>query len=325
MTPIQFSSGDVIADRRADYARMLQEAGDAPAAVDLLEQALERAPLWAAGWFLLGEYCEKAADTHPEMRGKAIAAFERVARLDETGIFGAELKLAVLGAGPMPETPPTAYVEGLFDDYADRFETALMEKLNYSVPEKLFAMVASHAPFDLTVDLGCGTGLFGAQVAHCSRRLEGYDLSANMLAKAQEKGIYAVLGQADLADPSATLQILSAERGAERADLVSAADVLMYLGNLDVTFALAAELLKPQGLFAFSIEDARENAQSESAESFVLQPSLRYAHSKSYVLDLLANAGFDLLDFLETDIRMDAGRNVQGILFLARKRKTAAG
>ncbi len=79
-------------------------------------------------------------------------------------MFGAALKLALLGAAPVPEVPPSAYVEGLFDDYAERFETALVEKLNYSVPAKLFSLVEPHGPFRLTVDLGCGTGLFGVEV-----------------------------------------------------------------------------------------------------------------------------------------------------------------
>ena len=37
MQPTQFSSGDVIADRRADYARMLAENGEHEAAVELME------------------------------------------------------------------------------------------------------------------------------------------------------------------------------------------------------------------------------------------------------------------------------------------------
>jgi len=53
MQPTQFSSGDVIADRRADYARMLAESGDPAAAAELMEQALELAPAWAAGWLRL--------------------------------------------------------------------------------------------------------------------------------------------------------------------------------------------------------------------------------------------------------------------------------
>ncbi|MBT9372020.1 methyltransferase [Rhizobium sp. CSW-27] len=308
MTPIQFSSGDVIADRRADYARMLAEAGDHAAAAELIEQALEIVPGWTAGWFLLGDYCEKAA-----LPAKAIEAFSRVAEQDDTGLFGAELKLALLGAAPTPETPPSAYVEGLFDDYADRFETALVEKLNYSVPQKLFSMVAPHAPFARVVDLGCGTGLFGVEVAAVTQRLEGFDLSANMLAKAQEKGLYHHLGQADLSDASAVDSLFAAELPRQRADLVSAADVLMYLGSLGTTFGLVRALLRPGGLFAFSVEDG-----GDTAEGFSLQPSLRYAHAEAYVQALLAECGFTLLDLMKTDIRMDAGKPVFGILFLAR-------
>jgi Tfp pilus assembly protein FimV len=55
MQSTQFRSGDAIADRRADYARMLAESGDPAAAAELMEQALERVPVWVAGWLGLGE------------------------------------------------------------------------------------------------------------------------------------------------------------------------------------------------------------------------------------------------------------------------------
>jgi predicted TPR repeat methyltransferase len=308
MTPTQFSSGDAIADRRADYARMLSEAGDFAAAAELVEQALELVPSWTAGWFLLGEAREKAG-----LAGPAVEAFEAVARLDETGVFGAQLKLALLGAAPTPESPPSAYVESLFDDYADRFETSLVEKLNYSVPQKLFALVAPRGPFRRTVDLGCGTGLFGVEVAAVTDRLEGFDLSSNMLAKAQEKELYHHLAQADLSELADRSGLFGHDLPPGRADLVSAADVMMYLGSLDTPFALAKDLLSPGGLFAFSVEDA-----GSGEDGFLLQGSLRYAHSKPYVVHCLNAAGFTILDTVETDIRMDAGEPVFGILFLAR-------
>lgn len=308
MSATQFSSGDVIADRRADYARMLSEAGDPAAAAELFEQALEIVPHWTAGWLLLGEAHQKAGQTE-----QAVEAFRRLSELDVTGLFGAGLKLSLLGAAPTPETPPSAYVEGLFDDYADRFETSLVEKLNYSVPEKLFALTRPYAPFDLTVDLGCGTGLFGVEVASATQRVEGFDLSANMLAKAAEKGIYQHLAQADLSSEAAADALFADGLARARADLVSAADVLMYLGSLDTTFALVRDLLKPGGLFAFSVEDA-----GEAEEGYTLLPSLRYAHTETYVRTLLAVLGFSLLETRKTDIRMDGGKVVYGILFLAR-------
>ncbi|CDZ67591.1 Putative methyltransferase (Contains TPR repeat) [Neorhizobium galegae bv. orientalis] len=303
----QFSSGDATADRRADYARMLAEGGDFAAAAELIEQALELTPDWAAGWFRLGEYRDKAG------LSTAADAYRQTLALRPDDVFGARLKLALIGAEQTPDRPPSRYVEGLFDDYADRFDTALVEKLGYSVPGKLAALVMPHGPFRSTVDLGCGTGLFGAEIRGRTERLEGFDLSLNMLAKAQAKGLYDHLGQSDLSlasDDSGLFGDLSPHR----ADLVSAADVLMYLGSLETVFPLVLELLSPAGLLAFSVEDAGEG------EGFVLRDSLRYAHSEAFIRALLSRFGLELIGVENTVIRMDAGKPVQGILFLSRKR-----
>ncbi|MBP2562021.1 putative TPR repeat methyltransferase [Neorhizobium galegae] len=302
----QFSSGDATADRRADYARMLAEGGDFAAAAELIEQALELTPGWAAGWFRLGEYRDKAG------LGTAADAYRQTLALRPDDVFGARLKLALIGAEQTPDRPPSRYVEGLFDDYADRFDTALVGKLGYSVPGKLAALVMPHGPFRNTADLGCGTGLFGAEIRGATERLEGFDLSLNMLARAQAKGLYDHLGQSDLSLASNESGLFS-DLAAHRADLVSAADVLMYLGSLETVFPLVNDLLSPRGFFAFSVEDAGEGA------GFVLRDSLRYAHSEAYIRTLLSRFGFDLLKVENTVIRMDAGKPIHGILFLSQK------
>ncbi|WP_168207959.1 class I SAM-dependent methyltransferase [Agrobacterium sp. T29] len=310
MAPNQFSSGDVIADRRADYARMLAESGDFPAAAELMEQALELAPRWTAGWFRFGEYHEKAGETE-----KAVAAYGKVAELDTEGLFAAELKLAVLGAAETPEQPPSRYVEGLFDDYADRFETSLVEKLDYSVPQKLAELIgkaAGSGVFDTIVDIGCGTGLLGVEIRAFANRLEGFDISQNMLAKAEEKGLYDHLDQADLSLEPEASGLFTPTLAQHRAGLVAAADVMMYLGSLETVMPLVSALLSPSGFFAFSVEDAGEE------DGFVLRESLRYAHSKSYVSELLERTGFSLIEISKTTIRKDAGKPLSGILFLAR-------
>ncbi|MFB7144081.1 methyltransferase domain-containing protein [Agrobacterium deltaense] len=310
MAPNQFSSGDVIADRRADYARMLAESGDFPAAAELMEQALELAPRWTAGWFRFGEYHEKAGETE-----KAVAAYGKVAQLDTEGLFAAELKLAVLGAAETPEQPPSRYVEGLFDDYADRFETSLVEKLDYSVPQKLAELIgkaAGSGVFDTIVDIGCGTGLLGVEIRAFANRLEGFDISQNMLAKAEEKGLYDHLDQADLSLEPEASGLFTPTLAQHRAGLVAAADVMMYLGSLETVMPLVSALLAPSGFFAFSVEDAGEE------DGFVLRESLRYAHSKSYVSELLERTGFSLIEMRKTTIRKDAGKPLSGILFLAR-------
>lgn len=310
MTFNQLSSGDLIADRRADYAKMLAEAGDAPGAAELMAQALELAPDWAAGWFRLADYEEKSGRIEA-----AVDALRHTLRLNPEDIFGASLKLALLGATETPEQPPSVYVERLFDDYAERFDHALVEKLGYSVPEKLAAVIGrvnGGGRFRHVTDLGCGTGLFGERIRDRADFLEGFDLSANMLAKAEAKGVYDRLAQADLSLAPEDSGVFGALEQ-RRADLVSAADVLMYLGNLEGVFFIADRLLASGGLFAFSVEDAC------GADGFVLRPSLRYAHSEAYIASLCKESGLSMIATERTIIRRDAGEPVDGILFLACK------
>ena len=312
MLPSQLSSGDVIADRRADYAKMLAESGEPASAAELMEQALELAPRWAAGWFTLATYREKAGDA-----SGAIAALNEVLTLDAGDVFGARLKLAVLGGAEVPDRPPSLYVERLFDDYADRFESSLVEKLGYSVPGKLAALIAETAGatkhFRLAVDLGCGTGLLGPEIRARVDRLEGYDLSKGMLAKAAEKHVYDHLGQADLSLEPDLSGVFDAEPAASRADLVTAADVLMYLGDLQGVMAIVRKLSVDGAIFAFSVEDAQQ------PDGYVLRDSLRFAHSEAYVREILAGHGFTVLDLTRSIIRMDGGKPVHGILFITRK------
>jgi predicted TPR repeat methyltransferase len=134
-----------------------------------------------------------------------------------------------------------------------------------------------------------------------------------MLVKAGEKAIYDHLAQADLSLSAEACGLFADGLALGRADLVTAADVLMYLGNLDTVCTLAAALLSSTGVFAFSVEDAGEN------QGFVLQPSLRYAHSKTYVEATLQAHGFEVLESTRTGIRKDGGKPLFGILFLARK------
>ncbi|CAN7154470.1 methyltransferase [Rhizobium sp. LjRoot258] len=308
MQPNQLTSGDVIADRRADYAKMLDESGEPHAAAELMEQALELVPRWAAGWYRLAGYREKSGN-----RAGAIEAYRQTLDASPDDIFGAQLKLALLGDVMTPDQPPSSYVERLFDDYADRFETSLVEKLDYSVPGKLAALVtATGRHYTLAVDLGCGTGLLGLEIRDRVARLEGFDLSQNMLAKAAEKHVYDYLEQADLSlAPEATG--LFAKGARHRADLVTAADVLMYLGNLESVFAAVSALVVPGADFAFSVEDAG------GGDGFHLAPSLRYSHSEAYVRALCARYGLDVSAISKTAIRKDGANIISGILFLTHK------
>ena len=77
LQPVHLSSGNLIADRRFEWARDCQAKGDLTGAAGLLVQALELAPGYASAWFALGELREKLGD-----RAGAIAAFEHAKAAD---------------------------------------------------------------------------------------------------------------------------------------------------------------------------------------------------------------------------------------------------
>ena len=56
------SSGDLMADRRFEFARDLQLKGDLPAAADLLMQAIELAPNFTSAWFTLADIREELGE-----------------------------------------------------------------------------------------------------------------------------------------------------------------------------------------------------------------------------------------------------------------------
>ena len=66
----------------------------------------------------------------------------------------------------MSAAPPSAFVETLFDQYAEKFDDALVKTLDYRVPEFLAEAIAAQGreKFGLAIDLGCGTGLMGERL-----------------------------------------------------------------------------------------------------------------------------------------------------------------
>ena len=95
------SSGDLMADRRFEFARDLQMKGDLPAAADLLLQATELAPNFTSAWFTLGQIREELGEGDA-----AIAAFRSARTTDPDDRHGASLRLMRLGAEQLSGMPP---------------------------------------------------------------------------------------------------------------------------------------------------------------------------------------------------------------------------
>jgi predicted TPR repeat methyltransferase len=302
--PIKLSSGNLIADRRFEWARDIAAKGDLAAAADLLTQALELAPGYASAWFVLGEMREKLSD-----RDGAIAAFREAARADPEDRHGAALHLIRLGAR-RAAAMPAGYVRTLFDGYARGFDQALTGGLGYRAPELLLDAVQAALPgtrmkFGSLLDLGCGTGLGGAAFRPICDWLVGVDLSSAMLAQARSKGLYDRLIEGDV------LALLAGEAAAKvHYHLILAADVFMYLDDLGPVLKAAAAVLAPSGSIAFSVE-------THAADGVILGDSLRYAHDAAHVRAELAAASLTLVSLDSATTRTERGAAVPGLIVVA--------
>ena len=299
------SSGNLIADRRFEWARDREAKGDLAGAAELLVQALEVTPGYASAWFVLGQLREMLGD-----RVGAITAFEHATAADPSDHHGATVHLMRLGAratAPMPE----GYVRALFDGYASGFDQALTEGLGYRAPDLLFnAVQAAHAEarvkFGSVLDLGCGTGLAALPFRPFSDWMVGVDLSAAMLAQARAKGLYDRLIESEV---RAFLKD-EAKIGAHY-HLVLAADVFMYFDDLGPVLKATAQVVAPAGQLAFSVE-------THDGNGVLLRETLRYAHSEAHVRRSMAEAGLEpvSLDFAST--RTEKGVPVPGLIVLAK-------
>jgi predicted TPR repeat methyltransferase len=300
------SSGDLMADRRFDFARDLQLKGDLPAAADLLLQAIELAPNFTSAWFALGGIREELGEHE-----SAIAAYQKAQASDPGDRHGAGLRLMRLGAEAVSGMPQ-AYVQTLFDQYAPRFEASLVGDLGYRGPALLFKAVLSvrsaarkPAFFKHAIDLGCGTGLAAAAFARSVERFIGIDLSPRMIERARATSLYAELEVADM------LQGLRARPDAS-ADLILAADAMVYVADLPPLLAETNRVLASGGLLAFT-------AETHGGEGVVIGQGLRYAHAARYVRDAVNGAGLGLALLENLSARNEDHAPVPGLVAVAAK------
>ena len=277
---------------RIEYGQSLPDE----AAAEQFNEASRLLPDQAEPHWLLGEALARLGRAE-----EAAAAYNRVLSLDPADSFGAQLALAKLGRSAVPDRASAAHVSALYDQYAGSFDQDLLGNLDYRGPGVILDglhRAGIVGPCDI-LDAGCGTGLAGLAVKPLARRLDGIDLSEKMAEQARARGVYDSVVVGDLVSEMAGRF--------QQYDLVIAADVLIYLGDLAPVFSVAHDALRVSGHFAFTVERG-------PGEGYTLQPTGRFAHAEPYLRRLAAEHGFSVTLLEPTVTRREKGEPVPGLL-----------
>lgn len=270
------------------------------------KRALDLNPNYVAAYNNLGNALRAQGKT-----AEARECYRRLVEIDPGDDVALHWFLAL--SGRSAERAPSKYVATVFDGYAKTFDAHLTGALNYRAPEQIVGLIRGiMRPRDENwdvLDLGCGTGLAGAAIAPNARQLVGVDLSAKMLDKARRRNVYSRLVNSDLLE-------MTRQEPSAGYDAITATDVFIYLGRLDDIVAQAKRLLRPAGVFAFSIEalDPLQTASQATVQDFQLLPTARFAHSSAYLSRLAAEHGFEIRHFSPTTIRIESGSPIAGWL-----------
>lgn len=286
-------------DAGYNCAVIYQQDGNYPAALRAYQRVLDLAPQHFASLYNSALILQATAHYEP-----ALVYYQRAYQLKPE-----HKSLPFLIQALQQQTPsqaPTEYIETLFDSYADHYDRHMQQDLHYSVPSKLFDLFCAQQDnpeqnYSL-VDLGCGTGLVGQYFKSLCHTLVGIDLSTHMLRQASRKQIYTTLNQQDNVEYLRKIQ--------QEVDIIVAADVLGYYGDLDALFSAVHHALRPGRWFLFSIETYA------GPDDFYLQATARFAHRPEYIAKLAEHYSFTFLAKKSTILRLQQENPVQGFLYL---------
>ena len=211
------------------------------------------------------------------------------------------------------------YVGALFDGYSTRFESELVDKLQYrghvfvldAMKVALSQLNRSITSVQHIVELGCGTGLLGDIIANemPHSTVFGVDLSQRMVEISRErktytgKKVYAAAVNGDALEYLITLDRKSC-------DCILASDVFIYIGDIANILRESSKCLVHSGLVAFTVERYDERTSDETG--LKLLKSGRFGHSKRYIETVAKENGFDVLRWKDCVLRQQGGADVKG-------------
>lgn len=297
-------TGDSSLDTLYNLALCYQDLCDESEAARLYNIILSQDPNHKSSINNFAFLCHKSGDTQ-----KAASLYAQLLKLTPEHKAAQHMLSSITGA--TPDTAPLEYVESIFNNYAEGFEHSLVENLQYRTPEVLydcFCNCIQKRRQKKCLDLGCGTGLAGERFKHCCNELTGIDISQKMLAIADKKNLYDKLVKDDI--------IHFLQKNAVQYNLILAADVFTYIGDLKIVLNGCHSAATPSGILLFSVEEA-----PHCQKGFVLKPTGRFGHSNHYIQKLSKQTGWTVISHKHSRLRQEKGKWVMGELYILQQNR----
>ncbi|MBI3446828.1 MAG: methyltransferase domain-containing protein [Magnetospirillum sp.] len=227
-----------------------------------------------------------------KLAAKSIPFLKRAAQLaPDTPLFHYNLSAALISA-ERPEEAVQAYARHVTPwtgactqkDVIGEYKTVSQgyddNGLHHSFTERLLRCYGDAVParrLRSVLELGCGTGLLATKMPASATSIWGIDISPDMLDAARARGIYDRLLEGDL--------VTVMEGISESFDTVFSACVLYHIADLRPVFTNVARLLKPEGVFAFSVDPMTDE------QDIAVTLKGEFCHSRAYLRRLAAEVG----------------------------------
>jgi predicted TPR repeat methyltransferase len=171
---------------------------------------------------------------------------------------------------------------------------------NWFGPEVVFGLAYEFVkPGDSLLDLGIGSGLSSILFHKAGLQIFGLDGSSQVLEVCQSKGFAVELKEHDLRD----LPLPYPDRFCDHIVSIAVLNSFQGLGPL---FTEVARIIKPGGIFAFTVEEQKPGQEEsyainrvEVSEKPDENAVLLYRHSEEYITRSLGQIGYEPLKALE--------------------------
>lgn len=242
-------------------------------------------------------------------KAKAVGALKKSLQLvpghAESLFTLASIDPSALPKGQLPTTMPQELITDYFNNIAAAYD-AEQEDKGYRGHVLAVGALRQHLDTHRTnysiLDLGCGTGLCGYQAGDLVRQLVGVDISRKMLEQASGRlmadgsMLYQETFHQDLRDYLTT-------HFEPRFDIVIAAHVFQYVGELTGVFDGISQVLFPEGIAVIQVEPYKGEGCG------ILLGRAKFGHSDGYIRAQAERVGLQVVEMRQVAVYPDHSIN----------------